>query len=58
MHYIAFMDIVAVKCRAEFDSFDTNIGRIDSLFSSHMATASSSYTKLWLVVQQLLLLLS
>jgi len=56
MQYIAFMDNVAVKCRAEFESFDTNIGRIDSLFSSHMAAASSSYTKLWHVVKQMLLL--
>ena len=56
MQYIAFMDNVAVKCRAEFESFDTNVGRIDSLFYSHMTAASSSYTKLWVVVQQLLLL--
>jgi len=56
MQYVAFIDNVAMKCRAEFESFDTNIGRIDSLFYSHMAASSSSYNKLWVVVHQLLLL--
>jgi len=56
--YVAFMDNVAVKCRAEFASFDTNSGRLHcvSLLYSHMAAPSSFYTKLWAVVQQLLLL--
>jgi len=54
--YVDFIDIVAVKCHAEFATFDTNTGRVESLLHSHMAAPSSSYLKLWGVVKQILLL--
>jgi len=44
IQYVDFLGNVAVKCRAEFASFDTNIGRVDSLFYSHMTALSSPYT--------------
>jgi len=42
MQYIAFMDNVAVKCRAEFESFDTNTGRIDSLWQNKLVVLHNS----------------
>jgi len=54
--YVDFTDNVAVKYHAEFATFDTNTGRVDSLLHSHMTVPSSCYLKLWGVVKQVLLL--
>lgn len=35
--YGDFIDNVAVKCHAEFSTFDINTGRVESLLHSHMA---------------------
>jgi len=47
---------VALKHQAEFATFDTNTGRVESLLHSHMAAPNSSYLTLWGVVKQVLLL--
>lgn len=53
--YADFVDSVALKCHSEFTAFTLSNGRVDLLLHKHIAT-STSYTKLWVVVKQLMLL--